>query len=308
MTEALKDIPPSEFPEPERGLVEVKVCSDSGLLPGPFCPPDHIQPMLFVEGSEPTEYCNIHDRISMPDVTGMKESEALSLLEQLNLNVDTSEEFDDSVEPDIVIDQDPAPGSELVAIDGKAPTVSIVISKGPDPIRTVPDVVGMSEGDAINTLKSNRFEHISVDYAFSDTVPEGMVIEQRPPAGSEANISDQITLVVSKGQETVPVPDVLGKSEEEAMAVIQAAGLVPNVIHQPDPAQTNTGVYLQDPPAGTPVLPGSTVTLTVNHEHAPPPPEPPTTEEPTTEQPTTEEPTTEQPPPTEEPPTTEPSP
>jgi membrane carboxypeptidase/penicillin-binding protein len=66
---ALKGQPVQEFRRPE-GLVEVEVCALSGLLPGPDCP--HRVQELFVQGTEPTETCAMHQRVAIDWATGLR--------------------------------------------------------------------------------------------------------------------------------------------------------------------------------------------------------------------------------------------
>ncbi|MGC9358677.1 MAG: penicillin-binding transpeptidase domain-containing protein, partial [Anaerolineae bacterium] len=60
MEAALKGAPEQAFTRPE-GLHEVEICALSGLLPGPDCP--HRVKEIFIEGTEPTEICDLHQRI-----------------------------------------------------------------------------------------------------------------------------------------------------------------------------------------------------------------------------------------------------
>ncbi len=53
-TDALKGIPPREFPIPN-GLVRAEICADSGLLATELCPPDRRRTELFVANRAPTE-------------------------------------------------------------------------------------------------------------------------------------------------------------------------------------------------------------------------------------------------------------
>jgi 1A family penicillin-binding protein len=69
METALKGQPVHEFQRPD-GLVEVEVCALSGLLPGPDCP--HRVKELFLEGTEPTETCTVHQRIAIDRATGLR--------------------------------------------------------------------------------------------------------------------------------------------------------------------------------------------------------------------------------------------
>ena len=69
MEMALKGQPVQQFHRPA-GLVEVEVCALSGLLPGPDCP--HRVKELFVEGTEPTEMCTMHQRVAIDRATGLR--------------------------------------------------------------------------------------------------------------------------------------------------------------------------------------------------------------------------------------------
>jgi membrane carboxypeptidase/penicillin-binding protein len=70
---ALKGQPAQSFRQPE-GLVEVEICTLSGLLPGPDCP--HRVTELFVQGTEPTETCTMHQRIAVDRATGLRATSA----------------------------------------------------------------------------------------------------------------------------------------------------------------------------------------------------------------------------------------
>ncbi|MGG1878614.1 PBP1A family penicillin-binding protein [Paenibacillus cisolokensis] len=54
---ALENVPPKIFPIPD-GVVSVYVDPKTGLLAGPDCPAKTLE--VFVEGTEPTEYCSEH--------------------------------------------------------------------------------------------------------------------------------------------------------------------------------------------------------------------------------------------------------
>lgn len=59
MQEAIRGVPEHNFPEP-RGLVRKTICSKSGLLPNAFCPTENLINELFVQGTVPTQTCDLH--------------------------------------------------------------------------------------------------------------------------------------------------------------------------------------------------------------------------------------------------------
>jgi membrane carboxypeptidase/penicillin-binding protein len=72
MEEALKGQPVRDLHQPS-GLVEAEICALSGLLAGDDCP--HRMTELFLEGTEPTETCTMHQRIAIDRATGLRATE-----------------------------------------------------------------------------------------------------------------------------------------------------------------------------------------------------------------------------------------
>jgi membrane carboxypeptidase/penicillin-binding protein PbpC len=67
MEAVFRGLPITRFERPA-GLVQVEVCALSGLLPEPDCP--HRVRELFIEGTEPTEVCSMHQRVILDRNTG----------------------------------------------------------------------------------------------------------------------------------------------------------------------------------------------------------------------------------------------
>ncbi|GAB3795837.1 transglycosylase domain-containing protein [Humibacter antri] len=127
---------------------------------------------------------------------------------------------------------------------------------------TVPDVTGKSPADAQSTLEGLGFTYQDggpVDSA----QPAGTVASTNPPAGSGAGIGAVVTVYTSKGNQAT-VPDVTGKSGQDAATTLTAAGF--NVSWAPgsDPAGK---VVSTDPAANTPATTGSTVTITTSRKN-----------------------------------------
>ena len=70
---------------------------------------------------------------------------------------------------------------------------------------------------------------------------------------------DEVELVVSKGPEVVPVPNVIGQGYQAAKQTLEAAGFVVEIAGTPNFG----GVYATDPAAGTELRKGSTVRVFV---------------------------------------------
>jgi serine/threonine-protein kinase len=130
---------------------------------------------------------------------------------------------------------------------------------------TVPSVVGLTEEEAAVELEDAGLTVGEVAGEASDTVPEGSVISQDPRAGASVEASASVDLVVSAGKETTSVPELVGLTEEEALAAIRASGLTLETIQREYSSDVEEGLVIsQQPETGTTVELGSSVTITVS--------------------------------------------
>jgi eukaryotic-like serine/threonine-protein kinase len=211
------------------------------------------------EGSEVTITIGAGpDTATVPDVTGRTVDEASRLLIEAGFVPSQRAEENADIEEGLVIRTDPAAGADA-AVNS---TVTIFYSAGPDTI-AIPDVRGQNENDARNTLSGAGFTgNIQAQQEASNDVPEGQVIRTDPPAGQQAAANATITLFVSSGRGQVGVPNVEGLTEDNARAQLQ--GFEVQILDQEvnDPNQDGR-VLSQNPPGGTQVDEGSTITLVI---------------------------------------------
>lgn len=158
---------------------------------------------------------NKEGQISAPDLYNLTLDEAQRSLDKLNLNirVNIEDEYSNEVEKGKIISQQPMSGATLQEGD----TVTLVLSKGPMK-GYIPNVVGLTLGEAGNVLKENKLSLGNIKYEYSDTYNNGIVISQDPKSGSENNQEwGTVNVVVSKGQkeEVVQPPEEDDDEEEE---------------------------------------------------------------------------------------------
>ncbi len=128
---------------------------------------------------------------------------------------------------------------------------------------TVPSVVGDPVQTARVKLSQARLT-VEVTTEASDTAPKDEVIAQDPSAGSQVATSSKVTLTVSAGPEAVQVPDLRGKTLDEAKGVLADLGLDVGSITKTDaPDVAENEVISSDPSGGTQAAPGSKVDLEV---------------------------------------------
>jgi serine/threonine-protein kinase len=105
----------------------------------------------------------------------------------------------------------------------------------------------------------------SISYNYSDTVEQGVVISQTPGANASGKKGDTIALVVSRGKEQVNVPDLSGKTKDEAVAALQSAGLnAGNIATENHDSVEEGRVISQEVAAGQTVDKGTSVNFKVS--------------------------------------------
>src|SRR5215210_2278365 len=120
----------------------------------------------------------------------------------------------------------------------------------------------LEESVAERMMKEAGFE-TDVRRETSDTVPSGRVISTSPEENSQLEKGRTVTLVVSEGREQVSVPDVVGKSEDEARNTLEGAGLRAEVSQEESEAEEPGTVLRQDPASGGKLDKGSAVKVVV---------------------------------------------
>ena len=122
----------------------------------------------------------------------------------------------------------------------------------------VPNVVGMNESEALNVLQEKGFSVRSMQVKSDDT--EGKVILSDPKSGDRARKGGEVVIHVATPR---TIPDVVGKSEEEAKKLLSESGYE-NVTYQKVKSNDDEGKVLSiSPEAGTKVKGATPVTVTV---------------------------------------------
>lgn len=130
----------------------------------------------------------------------------------------------------------------------------------------VPQFVGQTKDQATQALNASgsHFKLGTVTESYSDSAPEGQVIDQTPSANRQAAEGTAINLVVSKGAKpaaAVKVPDLTNKSPSEAESALAAVGLKARNGDSVESDDVTVGyVATQEPAAGSDAKAGDTIT------------------------------------------------
>ena len=205
---------------------------------------------------------------TVPDVSGKTVAEATVLLQADGYTLGTTTEiYSDTVESGIVISTDPTAGSTLA----QGGTVNLTVSKGKGQV-SVPNVTGKSAAEAAAAIAKEGLTAVEGTAEYSSTVEEGKVIRTDPAAGSKVDAGSNVAYILSKGSETVEVPDVSGMTQKEAEAKLTSAGLTLGDVAEQESSKVSEGdVISQNPSSGTKVAKGTSVKIVVSSGLAEPP-------------------------------------
>ncbi|TWX40867.1 Stk1 family PASTA domain-containing Ser/Thr kinase [Frigoribacterium sp. ACAM 257] len=209
--------------------------------------------------------------LDLPTVVGQTEDAARASLSSFAVQ-DSTTQFD-AADPGTVLAVSgvDATGAAVDLADtaqyGEQQPVTLTVSLGP-----VPDVVGQTVEEAQAALQAVELTGVEAGTEFSSDVDEGSVIRADPQQDGPVRPGASLDLVVSKGPPPVTVPDVTGKTIDEATAQLQALGL--RVSYDRCTAFTcafydweaRLPVLATDPPAQSTAARGSTVRLSYRVE------------------------------------------
>jgi beta-lactam-binding protein with PASTA domain/predicted Ser/Thr protein kinase len=125
----------------------------------------------------------------------------------------------------------------------------------------LPDVVGQSADQATATLTQAGFTNIVTEESFNEKVEAGKVVSQDPRGGTKQKKDTKITLGVSKGTQEITVPDLTGKTADQAKKELTANGLkyTEGTPEHSDKVEKDH-IVRQDVAPGTQVAKGTTIT------------------------------------------------
>ena len=130
----------------------------------------------------------------------------------------------------------------------------------------VPDLVNMEKSQAEAKAKELKLQLVVGEEAYNKDVLAGCVISQNPAYIPDFKIKEgsEITVVISKGKNTVIMPKVVGMSKDDAVTQLEDLDLIVNVVEEYDKKVEAGYVIKQDVDAKKEIDAGETVTITVS--------------------------------------------
>ena len=131
----------------------------------------------------------------------------------------------------------------------------------------LPNLVGLSKEEAKSEAENAKLVYKEAEEGeYSSEVPEGYVISQDPQYVENYNVKEgsEITVVISKGTEKAIVPNVEGKSQDEAIKMLEDANLKAEVVEETSQTVKEGYVVSQETEPDTEVSAGDTIKIHVS--------------------------------------------
>ena len=194
------------------------------------------------------------ERLEVPELVGLTIELATAALNEKNLKIGrVTEKFSATLEAGLLIDGNPASGSEV----RKDSTVDLIVSKGIEQVELT-NFQGKTSDQAQSELTAAGLI-VSSKYEYSDTIPVGTVISQTPSDVATVGKGEKVLLIISKGPSKIFVPNVYSLSKLAATKILEDLGFKVEFKY----IAKKKSVTNISPKSGTAVSPGSTVTITL---------------------------------------------
>jgi serine/threonine-protein kinase len=197
--------------------------------------------------------------VAVPNVINTAPDAATAQLQKLGFKTAQSPEYSTTVPTGMVSSTDPGAGVPA----GRGSTVTLRVSQGPKPVN-IPALAGTSIDTAKSAITGVKAKVGDVVEQFDAKVPANTVISATR-ADTGADISGggpyfeaaAVNLIVSVG----PIPDVAGKSVEDASAALSKVKLLTSAGPQSFSDTVAEGDVISAQPQHEPVRPGDTLLL-----------------------------------------------
>lgn len=208
--------------------------------------------------------------VMVPNVKNMTREQATQELEKAGLKLEVENQvYSSDVESGKIVSQNPEEGREMK----KGQTVKVTVSKGTQNV-TVPKVIGLSEAEATAAIDKLKLVK-NVKREYNSDVATGIVYSVDPGEGVSVAEGTSITLYVSKGQDLVTVPGIVGLSESAAEAQIEDSGLSVGRVTTSESDTVSAGLVIsQSPTEGTQTERGTSINFVVSSGKPTPSPTP----------------------------------
>lgn len=196
--------------------------------------------------------------VVVPNIVGKTTDDVKKEIEELGLKLEVKPPVESDKPENTILETTPKAGMKVK----KGTVINVVVSSG-EVIIEMPDFRNFEKSSVQQFFDSNKLNDAKIVTEYSDTVPEGYVISQKPAAKTKISTNTEIEVVVSKGPQTIilDVPNVIDKTLSEAQEALK--GFNVKVVTEDTNDKSKDGIVLSQDNQGKKLQEGSTVTITV---------------------------------------------
>ncbi|MFI6869560.1 Stk1 family PASTA domain-containing Ser/Thr kinase [Nocardia sp. NPDC050406] len=196
---------------------------------------------------------------AVPVTAGLDKDRAVAAVEAAGFTAEVRDKASDTIPVGNVVGTDPSAGSKAT----KGSTVAVLISSGKP---TVPNIQAGQDVKSVNqAIRDAGLTPVDAGEV-SSTAAKGTVAKVDPAPGTVLPMGANVKVYKSKGSAPVKLPDVRGKTEEEARTALENAGIAVSGTRTEFDAKMKAGQVIgTDPAIGTTVDSGGGVTLIVSN-------------------------------------------
>lgn len=200
--------------------------------------------------------------VEVPDWTGRAREDAAAEARRIDLAFEIADRRHDAgVAADRIVQQDPAPGTQV----RHGRTIRVVVSLGGETL-TVPSVLGQPSRQAELELRRQGLEPGWDARIHDDNAPTGQVLDQSPAGGALSVSGERVHRLVSDGPRSPRwvMPDLSGRPLRDAQEWITLCGFRSGAVRHVPADGTSSGTIVgQRPLSGYPIARRDVVELTV---------------------------------------------
>jgi len=164
-----------------------------------------------------------HSLITVPPIENINIDKADEIASMYGLNIEIKNEIYNSEIPEgYIIEQTPVPGEKI----SPGSDIEVTVSKGGETTSLqVPNLIRLTSVEAEDLIEDFGLTRGSITKEYSEAFTEGLIISQEPAPGETAEAGQAINFVISKGEEFILIPNIIGEDFIEASNYLISLGL-----------------------------------------------------------------------------------
>lgn len=195
--------------------------------------------------------------LTVPALTALTTDGAKLAASQADVKISLEDVYSEDVPVGNTIEQSPLPDAKVHPRE----VVHVKVSKGPAP-RNVQNVVGQ-QVDQVRKQFEDQGIQVATEDRYDEVAPKGKIFEQQPNSGTIPK-GGTVKFIISGGPKPRIIPDITGKSQDDAVAAITAQQLKVNITQDFSDTVPAGQVAGTKPGSGASVPRDSTVNLVIS--------------------------------------------